>query len=137
MYPTPSLDIRPEVAAALQAGKPVVAQASAAIAHSLPWPENLEIARQVEAAARQEGATLAVVAVWQGRLTVGLNAAEVEAMARSASALRASRRDLATAVARQKTAATTVAASMYLAARAGIPLVSTGAGNSWDNRHHS
>jgi pseudouridine-5'-phosphate glycosidase len=140
MFPVLPLDIRPEVAAALQAGRPVVAQASASIAHSLPWPENLEIARQVEVAARQEGATFALVAVWQGRLTVGLSAAEVEALARGGSAFRASRRDLATAVARQKTAATTVAASMYLAHRAGIYLLSTGAiggaargtGDSWD-----
>jgi pseudouridine-5'-phosphate glycosidase len=140
MFPVVPIDVRPEVAAALQAGRPVVAQSSAALAHSLPWPENLEIARQVEVAARQEGATFAIVAVWQGRLTVGLTAAEVEALARGGSSFRASRRDLATAVARKKTAATTVAASMYLAERAGIRLLSAGAiggaargtGDSWD-----
>jgi len=100
---------------------------SAPIAHSLPWPANLETAQLAEAAVRQEGATLAVVAVWQGRLTVGLTASEVEALAHGASSLRASRRDLATAVVQGRTAATTVAANMYLASRAGIRVVATGA----------
>jgi pseudouridine-5'-phosphate glycosidase len=127
MFPVPPLDVRPEVASALRAGRPVVALGSAPIAHSLPWPENLEAARRAEAAARQEGATLAVVAVWQGRLTVGLSAAELEALAQGASTLRASRRDLLWAVARGTTAAPTVAASLYLAQRAGIRLVATGA----------
>jgi pseudouridine-5'-phosphate glycosidase len=87
----------------------------------------LETVRLAEAAARQEGATLAVVGVWQGRLTVGLGAGEVEALARGHISMRATRRDLATAVAGGKTAATTVSASMYLAQRAGIPLLTTGA----------
>src|SRR3974377_963089 len=94
MFPPPPLDVRPEVAAALQAGRPVVAVVSVPIAHSLPWPTNLETARQVCAACRQEGAPPAVGAVGRGRLTVGLDAAEVEALARGASTLRASRRDL-------------------------------------------
>ncbi len=127
MYTAPPLDIRPEVAVALQAGRPVVALTSAPIAHSLPWPENLETVRLIEAAVREEHAVLAVIAVWHGRLTVGLTAKEVEALAGGKSTLRANRRDLATAVTRGLTAATTVSASMYLAARAGIPLLVTGA----------
>src|SRR5271165_1427554 len=98
MHSPPPLDVRPNVAAALQSGRPVVAMASAAIAHTLPWPANLETARQADAAARQQGATLAIVAVWRGRLTVGLEAAEVETLVRGGSSLRASRRDLATAI---------------------------------------
>jgi pseudouridine-5'-phosphate glycosidase len=106
----------------------------------LPWPDNLEAAQLAEAGARAEGATLAVVAVWKGRLTVGLTAAEVEALARGASVMRASLRDLSAAVVRGVTAGTTVAASMYLAHRAGIPLLATGAiggasrgqASSWD-----
>ncbi len=127
MFPPPPLDLRPEVAAALHAGQPVVGFVSAPIAHSLPWPANLEAVRQAAYAVRQEGATLAVVAVWQGRLTVGLTAHEVEALAQGASSMRASRRDLATAVVRGCTAGTTVAASLYLACRAGLRLLVTGA----------
>jgi pseudouridine-5'-phosphate glycosidase len=123
----PPLDVRSDVAAALQAGRPVVALGSAAIAHTLPWPANLETAKQAQAAAQEEGALLAVVAVWQGKLTVGLSMAEIEALATGASSLRASRRDLAGAILRGKTAGTTVAASMYLAHRAGIRLLATGA----------
>ena len=127
MPAAPLLDIRPDVAAALQARRPVVALVSSPIAHTLPWPANLETYRLADAAAGQEGAIVAVVAVWKGRLTVGLEAGEVEALATGASVLRASRRDLATAVARGSTAATTVSASMYVAWRAGIRLVVTSA----------
>jgi pseudouridine-5'-phosphate glycosidase len=123
----PPLDVRPDVAAALQAGRPVVALTSAPLTHSLPRPTNLEAHRDAEAAARAEGALLAVVAVWRGRLTVGLTADEVETLAGDPATLRASHRDLAAAVVRGRTAATTVAASMYLAARAGIRLLVTGA----------
>jgi pseudouridine-5'-phosphate glycosidase len=121
------IDIRPEVAAALEAGRPVVALASSPLTHSLPWPMNLETVRQAEDAARHEGATLAIVAVWRGRPTVGLDASEAEALARAGNALRATRRDLAKAVVGGKNAGTTVSASMYLAWRAGIRLLATGA----------
>jgi pseudouridine-5'-phosphate glycosidase len=127
MYPPPPLDIRPDVAAALQAGQPVVAFASAPIAHSLSWPENLEIARLAIAAARQAGAILAVVAVWRGRLTVGLTDEQLETLTRGGDSFRASRRDLPMAIVRQRTASTTVSASMYLAQRAGISLLAAGA----------
>ncbi len=127
MQSSPHLDIHADVAAALQAGRPVMALASAPILHTLPWPANLETVRQAEAAARQEGALLAVVAIWQGRLTVGLEAGVLEVLARGGNALRASRRDLAIAVVRGSNAATTVSASMYIARRAGIRLLATGA----------
>ena len=127
MYPPPPLDFNPEVADALKAGRPVVALSSAPIAHTLSWPENLEIARLAEAAARKEGAVLAVVAVWQGRLAIGLTAKQLEQLAHGTDSIRASRRDLATVILRKQTASTTVSASMYLAHRAGIPLLSTGA----------
>lgn len=127
MHSAPPLDIRPSVAAALQDKRPVVAMTTGPIAHTLPWPANLETARQIEAAVRAEGATLAPVGVWRGRLTVGLDLAEVESLARGASAKRASRRDLVTAVVEGMSAATTVSASMYLAWRAGIRLLATGA----------
>src|ERR1700687_3187303 len=117
MQPPPPLDIRPDVAAALQAGRPVVALVSAPIAHTLPWPANVDAFRLTEAAARQEGAILAVVAVCRGRLTVGLEAAEVDALGKGGRTPRARRRDRAAAGVRGITAATTVSASMYLAWR--------------------
>src|SRR6516164_2557913 len=132
------LTISAEVAAALAAGRPVVALESTLIAHGLPWPLNLETAREAEAAVRAGGAVPATVAVWEGRPTVGLDAHQLEALARSAGVLKASRRDLARAVAQGRTAATTVAATMYLAHRAGIRVFATGGiggvhrGEVWD-----
>src|SRR5262249_40294185 len=126
MEPSTPLDVRPEVAEALRQGRPVVALSSSPIAHSLPWPINLETAREVEAAVRGEGAVPATLAVWEGRPTVGLNGAELEGLARGQSAFKASRRDLATAILQGRTAATTVAANMYLARRAGIRFLVTG-----------
>src|SRR5262245_36369430 len=120
------LDIRPEVADVVKAGRPVVALESTLIAHGLPWPLSVETARAVEAAVRAEGAVPATIAVWQGRPTVGINDAEIEELARRKDVLKASRRDLATAVAQGRTAATTVAATMFLAHPAGIRLFATG-----------
>jgi len=120
------LDVRSEVAAALAAGRPVVALESTVIAHGMPWPVNLETARAAEAAIRREGAVPATVAVWQGRPTIGLSQAEMETLAREADVLKASRRDLAVAVAQGRTAATTVAATMLVAHQAGIRLFATG-----------
>ncbi|HEV3259740.1 MAG TPA: pseudouridine-5'-phosphate glycosidase [Gemmataceae bacterium] len=120
------LDVRPEVAAALSAGRPVVALESTLIAHGLPWPVNHETARAAEAAVREEGAVPATVVVWQGRPTIGLSAAEIETLAKGKDVLKASRRDLAAAVAQRRTAATTVAATMVIAHHAGIRLFATG-----------
>ena len=138
MSTLPSIDVRPEVADAVRGGRPVVALESTLIAHGLPWPVNLETARQAEAAVRDEGAVPATVAVWQGRPTVGLGGDELEALARGDGVLKASRRDLAVAVARRRNAATTVAATMFLAHRAGVRLFATGGiggahrGEAWD-----
>jgi pseudouridine-5'-phosphate glycosidase len=126
MDPAALLDVRAEVAAAVRDGRPVVALESTLIAHGLPWPLNLETARAAEAAVRKEEAIPATIAVWQGRLTIGLSDAELQALARSTDVLKASRRDLAVAVAQRRTAATTVAATMFLAHRAGIRLFATG-----------
>src|SRR5262245_31465691 len=109
------LDVRPEISEAVRSGRPVVALESSLIAHGLPWPMNLETARAAESAIRAEGALPATIAVWRGRPTVGLNDSELEELARSNDVLKASRRDLATAVAKRLTAATTVAATMFLA----------------------
>src|SRR5256885_299561 len=109
------LSVSGEVAAALSAGRPVVALESTLIAHGLPWPINLETARAAEDAVRAEGATPATIAVLQGRPTVGLNEREIEDLARAVLEPRtrpvrkASRRDLAAAIAAGACAATTVA----------------------------
>src|SRR5436190_14195133 len=115
MNRTPFLNIRPDVAEAIRQNKPVVALESTLIVHGLPWPLNLETARAAEAAVRAEGAVPATLAVWRGRPTIGLGSAELEEFARSRGVLKASRRDLAYAVAQGHTAATTVAATMFLA----------------------
>ncbi|HZY83534.1 MAG TPA: pseudouridine-5'-phosphate glycosidase, partial [Gemmataceae bacterium] len=126
------IDVRPEVAAALRQGKPVVALESTLIAHGLPRPLNLETARSAEEAVRQEGAVPATLAVLRGVPTVGLDGAELQELALADvnitcdGVLKASSRDLAAAVARKRTAATTVAATMWLAHRAGIRVFATG-----------
>jgi pseudouridine-5'-phosphate glycosidase len=123
---SPPLEIHPEVAAALSEGRPVVALESTLIAHGLPWPLNLETARAAEEAVRHEGAVPATIAVWKGRPSIGLDAQQIEAMAREPGIVKASRRDLGVAVAQRRTAATTVAATMFLAHRAGIQVFATG-----------
>src|SRR5215471_1934521 len=124
---TPALlDLAPEVADALQARRPVVALESTLIAHGLPWPLNHETATEAEVVVRAEGAVPATVAVWEGRPTIGLSAERRQALARGEGVLKASRRDLAFAVSHKRTAATTVAATMYLAHRAGIRVFATG-----------
>ncbi len=124
------LDIRPEPAEALKSQRPVVALESTLIAHGLPWPVNLETAQAAESAVRAAGAVPATIAVWKGRPTIGLTETELHDLAlppeQRGEVRKASRRDLASAVADGATAATTVAATMYLAWRAGIRVFATG-----------
>jgi pseudouridine-5'-phosphate glycosidase len=120
------LDIRPAAVTALRDRAPVVALESTLIAHGLPWPDNIETARAAEAAVRTAGAVPATIAVLAGRPTVGLTDAELAELARATGVLKASRRDLAAAVAAGRTAATTVAGTMALADRAGIRVFATG-----------
>ena len=121
-----SVEIRPAVANALRDRVPIVALESTLIAHGLPWPDNLEAARAAEAAVRATGAVPATIAVLAGRPTVGVTDAELYEFARATDVLKASRRDLAAAVAAGRTAATTVAATMAIADRAGIRVFATG-----------
>jgi pseudouridine-5'-phosphate glycosidase len=120
------LRLSPEVEAGVHDGRPVVALESTLIAHGLPWPANIETARQAQAAVRQAGAVPATIAVWQGRPTAGLDDDQLEHLARCGDIRKASRRDLAAAVADGATAATTVAATMALAHLAGIRVFATG-----------
>jgi pseudouridine-5'-phosphate glycosidase len=119
-------EIAPAVQTALAEGRAVVALESTIITHGMPWPENLHTARGVEEVVAAEGAVPATIAVLDGVLRVGLTGAQLEDIASRTGAAKASRRDLGAVVARGQTAGTTVAATMFLAARAGIPIFATG-----------
>ena len=123
---TAPLDIAPEVAEALARGAPVVALESTIITHGIPAPRNLETALAVEAEIRAAGAVPATIAVTGGRAKIGLDRAELEALAGARDVLKLSRADLAVALAAGQTGSTTVAATMILADLAGIPVFATG-----------
>ncbi|MDI3298407.1 MAG: pseudouridine-5'-phosphate glycosidase [Bacillota bacterium] len=131
--------VAPEVEEALRRGRPVVALESTLIAHGLPRPQNLEVARELEAVVRQEGAVPATIAVVAGVPTVGLEPAELERIARP-DVPKLGVRDLPAAIALGSDGATTVASTAWLAAKAGIRLLATGglggvhrdARESWD-----
>jgi pseudouridylate synthase len=113
--------------AALAAGRPVVALESTILAHGLPWPENLAIGQALEAEVRAHGATPATIAVLDGTPHVGLQPAQLERLAREgATFAKAGAADLGVALARGRSAATTVSATAVLAARAGIAVFATG-----------
>jgi pseudouridine-5'-phosphate glycosidase len=126
------VQVAAEVVAALSEGRAVVALESTLIAHGLPWPLNLEAARAAEAEVRRAGAVPATLAVLGGVITIGLEGAALEAVARSALAppparfLKASRRDLAVAVAGRRDAATTVSATLWIARTHAIGVLATG-----------
>ncbi|NDG41294.1 MAG: pseudouridine-5'-phosphate glycosidase [Betaproteobacteria bacterium] len=121
------LDLHPEVAAALDHGQPLVALESTIISHGMPWPQNAETALAVEAEVRSHGAVPATIAVIAGRLKAGLSPAEIESLGRTGQqAIKTSRRDLPFLVASGATGATTVAATMIVAALAGIKVFATG-----------
>ncbi|MEM8917109.1 MAG: pseudouridine-5'-phosphate glycosidase, partial [Pseudomonadota bacterium] len=115
-----------DVSQALAQGKPLVALESTIIAHGMPFPRNLETAREVENVVRQAGAIPATIAVLEGQFVIGLTEAEIEQVARSPEMAKLSRRDLAIAVAQKSSGATTVAATMIGASMAGIRLFATG-----------
>lgn len=119
-------EIRAEVAAALDTAAPVVALETAVLTHGLPEPRNLEAARRMEEAVRAEGAVPATVGVLCGRIVLGLSEGELETLASDPEAAKASARDLAPLAAAGGTAGTTVAATAFVAGRAGLPVVATG-----------
>jgi pseudouridine-5'-phosphate glycosidase len=120
------LNVAPEVAEALAAGRAVVALESTIISHGLPRPDNVAIARQIEAAVREGGAVPATVALVGGEVRIGLDDAAMAAIATRDDVIKCSARDLPIAAARGATGATTVAATAHLAAQAGIELFATG-----------
>lgn len=120
------LTFSPEVAEALANATPVVALESTIITHGMPYPQNLDTARQVEDEVRAAGATPATIAILAGRLHVGLTADELEELAQARDVMKLSRADLAVAMATGRTGATTVAATMIAANLAGIRVFATG-----------
>lgn len=122
----PFIDIHPPVAAALAAGRPVVALESTIITHGMPYPQNSAMAANVERIIADEGAVAATIAVIGGRIKIGLSDGEREQLAMTGGAMKLSRADLAFAVAEARTGGTTVAATMICAAMAGIKVFATG-----------
>ena len=121
------LDVNPEVAAAIAAGKSVVALESTIISHGMPYPENVETALAVEQIIRDNGAVPATIAIIGGRLKAGLTAEEIEYFGKKGQAIhKASRRDLAVLCARGEDGATTVTTTMIIAHMAGIKIFATG-----------
>ena len=121
------LDIAPEVAEALAAGKPVVALESTIISHGMPYPRNVETALLVEQTIRDNGAVPATIAIIGGRLKAGLSHEEIEYLGKSGRGVaKVSRRDLAAIVARKADGATTVTTTMIIAHMAGIQMFATG-----------
>jgi pseudouridine-5'-phosphate glycosidase len=118
--------IEPEVQAALAAGRPVVALESTIIAHGLPRPDNLRVAREIEDAVRAGGAVPATIAVLAGEIHVGLDDAALETLALTDGVVKCGVRDLAPALARGAHGATTVAATAHIAELAGIRVFATG-----------
>lgn len=123
---TAYLEYSAEVAAARAAGKPLVALESTIISHGMPYPQNVETAREVEDIIRAAGAVPATIAVMGGKIRIGLSSDELELLGRSSDALKLSRRDLPYAITSGKVGATTVAATMICAELAGIRVFVTG-----------
>ncbi len=121
------LDISPEIQDALTADRPVVALESTIISHGMPYPKNVETALLVEKTVRETGAVPATLAIIGGRLKVGLSSEELEYFGKKGTLItKASRRDLPYLVANKLDGATTVAATMIIAALAGIEVFATG-----------
>ena len=126
MFDRNLLSVASHVEAALAAKKAVVALESTVIAHGLPRPRNLGTARRLEQVMREEGVTPATIAVIAGKCCVGSDAHQIEFLANSVDIKKLSTRDLAIAVARGWNGATTVAATTWIAHRAGISVFATG-----------
>jgi pseudouridine-5'-phosphate glycosidase len=120
------LQFSPEVQAARAAGKPIVALESTIISHGMPYPQNVQTAREVEQVIRDAGAVPATIAIIDGKICIGLSDEQLEVLGNSSDALKVSRRDLAYVLAQKKLGATTVAATMICAQLAGIEVFVTG-----------
>lgn len=120
------LDIKPEVAKAMEEGIPVIALESTIISHGMPYPKNVETALAVEDVIRKGGAVPATIGIIEGRIKIGLTRAEIEYMATAENVLKVSRRDFPLVISQKGDGATTVAGTMIAANMAGIRLFVTG-----------
>jgi len=120
------LSFSPEVANARTTGKPIVALESTIISHGMPYPQNVQTAREVEQIIRDAGAVPATIAIIGGKICIGLTEAQLEELGNSPDAIKVSRRDLAYVLSQGKLGATTVAATMICAQLAGIKVFVTG-----------
>ncbi|MFB6468775.1 pseudouridine-5'-phosphate glycosidase [Cytobacillus sp. Hz8] len=120
------LSFSEEVLAAKEQGKPIVALESTIISHGMPYPQNVQTAREVEQIVRDHGAVPATIAILDGKIKIGLSDDELEMFGKSSDVAKASRRDLAYLLATKKKGATTVAATMICAELAGIHVFVTG-----------
>lgn len=118
--------LSPEVAAARLAGKPVVALESTIISHGMPYPQNVQTAKEVEQVIRDTGAVPATIALLDGKICIGLSDEQLELLGTSSDAIKVSRRDLAYVLSKRLVGATTVAATMICARMAGIQVFVTG-----------
>ncbi len=120
------LQVHPEVQKAVAAGQPVVALESTIISHGMPYPKNIEMAKNVSKIIRENGAIPATIAIIDGVLKVGLTEEEIEFLGTSKDVVKASRRDLPFIISKKLTGATTVATTMILADLAGVKVFATG-----------
>ncbi len=120
------VSLHPDVRAALETGRPVVALESTIISHGMPYPTNVQTAREVEGVVHDGGAVPATIAVMDGRIRVGLSDQELEALGEARDVRKVSRRDLPFVLASRQMGATTVAGTMICAHLAGISVFVTG-----------
>jgi pseudouridylate synthase len=121
-----SIRYAPAVRAALDAGTPVVALESTLITHGFAYPRNIEVATRIEDAVREGGAVPATIAILNGEVSVGLDAAQIEMLGKSTGARKCSLRDLGIAIGLRENGSTTVASTMFLAHKAGLRVFATG-----------
>lgn len=122
----PLLNPSAEIVRALQTGLPIVALESTVITHGLPQPQNVELARDMEATIKREGATPATIALLDGKIRIGLTDEELTRLAETKSPLKVSHRDFATAIVKKVSGGTTVAGTMFAAHSVGIKVFATG-----------
>jgi len=118
--------LSPEISRARDLGLPIVALESTVITHGLPIPQNMELARDMEAKVREQGAVPATVALLDGKIRVGIDEAELEKLAKAKDPVKVSRRDFAKAIVKKLDGGTTVAGTMLAAEQAGIQVFATG-----------
>ena len=121
-----NIEFSKPVLTARKNGKPLVALESTIITHGMPWPQNVQTARAVEAAVRAQGAEPATIAIIEGRLHVGLEDEQLDALGQNQNVMKLSRADFAFAMSKGKTGSTTVAATMIAAQMAEISVFATG-----------